>query len=277
MSRKGVLKKFSLSDNKMSSDHLDKDVTNEPRTSSNTLRIVKVLALIMIVTAVVLIALFPEKRTLYTRIFLQWLSEHKVAGPIALVFAFIAATIFLLPALIITLGTGVALMKAYQSLWMTLGIGSISIFVGTWLGSIAAMLIARYLFRDAAERYAKKYKYLLAFDQAIETEGLKLALLMRMCPLIPFNVQNYLMGATSIGLRDYALGGIGMYPWIVTFLFFGTTVSDIQDAVNGSFGQSKLVLAGLVTAAILMLVTLLVVSHSVRKQLKKMLETQDDS
>ena len=68
-----------------------------------------------------------------------------------------------------------------------------------------------------------------------------------------------------------------MYPWIVTFLFFGTTISDIQDAVNGSFGQSELMLAGLVAAAILMLVTLLVVSHSVRKQLKKMLETQDDS
>ena len=120
-----------------------------------------------------------------------------------------------------------------KSLWMTLGIGSISIFVGTWVGSIVAMLIARHLFRDTVEKYAKKYKYLLAFDQAIEVEGLKLAILMRSCPLIPFNVQNYLLGATSIGLRDYIIGGIGMYPWIVAFLFFGTTVSNIQDAING--------------------------------------------
>ena len=47
------------------------------------------------------------------------------------------------------------------------------------------MLIARHFFREIVASYAKRYKVLLAFDKAIEKEGLKLAILMRMCPLIP--------------------------------------------------------------------------------------------
>ena len=119
--------------------------------------------------------------------FLYWLSENRIGGPFVLIGFLIIATVLVLPGSLLTIGTGVALMKAYDNTWMALLIGSTSVWLGTWLGSIVAMLIARYLFREHAVKLAKQYRFINAFDKAIETEGFKLMILMRLCPLIPFN------------------------------------------------------------------------------------------
>ena len=137
---------------------------------------------------VILICIRPEETKEFLTQFLDWLSRHRFVGPFVLCVALAVATVLLLPGTIVTLGTGVALMKAYQNAWLAVAVGSLSVFIGTWLGSILAMLIARYLFRDYAVKCARKYKIVSAIDKAIETEGCKLMLLMRMCPLIPFNV-----------------------------------------------------------------------------------------
>lgn len=36
----------------------------------------------------------------------------------------------------------------------------------------------------------------------------------RLSPFLPFNVLNYLMGVTSVTLRDFLLGSFGMLPWV---------------------------------------------------------------
>ena len=87
--------------------------------------------------------------------FLYWLSENRISGPFVLIGFLIVATVLVLPGSLLTIGTGVALMKAYDNTWMALVVGSTSVWLGTWLGSILAMLIARYLFREQAVKLAK--------------------------------------------------------------------------------------------------------------------------
>src|SRR6185437_4428402 len=52
---------------------------------------------------------------------------------------------------------------------------------------------------------AKKYPQTAILDRAIEKNGFKAVVLLRLQPVLPFNVLNYALGLTSIRLRDYML------------------------------------------------------------------------
>jgi len=49
--------------------------------------------------------------------------------------------------------------------------------------------------------------------------------LLRMCPLVPYVIFNYMIGLTRISLRDFIVGGVGMAPGVLVRLFIGSTLS----------------------------------------------------
>ena len=68
---------------------------------------------VVLITIVVLLIACPDEMKAHTSLFLEWLSHHRIIGPFVLAFALVVATVLLLPGTIVTLGAGVALMKAY--------------------------------------------------------------------------------------------------------------------------------------------------------------------
>ena len=58
-------------------------------------------------------------------------------------------------------------------------------------------------------------------------------LLLRLCPVIPFNLLNYLMGITDMRFRDYMIGSTAMIPGTLVYVFIGTTISDIASIASG--------------------------------------------
>ena len=64
------------------------------------------------------------------------------------------------------------------------------------MGAIITFLLGRYVFRDVAILLGEKYPVINALDKAIESEGFKLILLLRLCPVVPFTIFNFLMGVT---------------------------------------------------------------------------------
>ena len=77
-----------------------------------------------------------------------WLQENPTMGPITLSAVYVIVTIFSLPGFVLALASGVALREAYEDTGRAILIGGISVFVGAWIGSNLAMLLARYLFRE---------------------------------------------------------------------------------------------------------------------------------
>ena len=73
-----------------------------------------------------------------------------------------------------------------------------------------------------------------ALDKALESEGLKLMLLMRLCPLIPFSPLNYIMGVTSVTIKDFCFGLVSITPATCVYVFIGTTISSIAEAISGN-------------------------------------------
>ena len=58
--------------------------------------------------------------------------------------------------------------------------------------------------------------------------------LMRLTPLIPYILLNYLLALTKISMKDFCLGTFGLLPSQFVFVMAGTTISNIQDAANGT-------------------------------------------
>ena len=51
--------------------------------------------------------------------------------------------------------------------------------------------------------------------------------MLRLCPLVPYNAFNYLMGVTAVSFAHYAIGGTGMIPATIVYVFIGTTLGSI--------------------------------------------------
>ena len=64
-------------------------------------------------------------------------------------------------------------------------------------------------------------------------------ILIRLCPVIPFNMLNYLMGITDIKFKDYLIGSVGMIPGTIVYVFIGTTLSSIAEASKGGKGNES--------------------------------------
>jgi uncharacterized membrane protein YdjX (TVP38/TMEM64 family) len=74
------------------------------------------------------------------------------------------------------------------------------------LAATTSFLIARYLARDRIVAMTKNNKKFLAIDRAIGEDSFRVVTLLRLSPLLPFSLGNYLYGLTSVKLLPYILG-----------------------------------------------------------------------
>ena len=185
------------------------------------------------------------------------------------------SAVFLIPGSILTLGAGWAFQQAYNNTGVAVLVGTISVFVGAWCGSVIAFVLGRYVFRDVSEKWAAKYRVTKALDYAIKTEGLKVVLLLRLCPLVPFTFFNYIMGITGVSFFNYAVGGVGMLPGTIVYVFVGTTIGSIQDAASGNYDAGPAGLVLLIVGSILACVAIIYVSIMVKKYLNQAIEREE--
>ena len=149
---------------------------------------------------------------------LVWIESLGSIAPIAFISIYIGSTVAFLPAFILTLGAGVLF-----GVWL----GSVYVFIGATLGSIAAFLIGRYLARDwVAKKIGDNDKF-TAIDRAVGKEGLKIVLLTRLSPAFPFNLLNYAFGVTGVSIKDYVIGSIGMIPGTIMFVYIGSLAGSL--------------------------------------------------
>nr|ACN31105.1 unknown [Zea mays] len=91
--------------------------------------------------------------------------------------------------------------------------GTIIVSVGGTLAAAVAFLIARYFARERILKLVEGNKKFLAIDKAIGENGFKVVTLLRLSPLLPFSLGNYLYGLTSVKFLPYVLGSwLGMLP-----------------------------------------------------------------
>jgi uncharacterized membrane protein YdjX (TVP38/TMEM64 family) len=87
-----------------------------------------------------------------------------------------------------------------------------------------------------------------AVRRAVETDGLKITLLLRMTPVLPQNVLTYVLASTGLRLRDFAPAtAVGVIPFTVFYAYVGSLVDDAAALLAGDapdLGAAKWVALG---------------------------------
>ena len=76
---------------------------------------------------------------------------------------------------------------------------------------------------------AKGNKQFAAIDRAIGKDSFRVVLLLRLSPLLPLALSNYLYGLTSVDLVPYILGSwVGMLPGTLAYVTAGASLLRTQ-------------------------------------------------
>eukprot|EP00978_Attheya_sp_CCMP212_P012432 scaffold31041_cov56-Attheya_sp.AAC.7 len=111
------------------------------------------------------------------------------------------------------------------------------------VAAAVSFLIGRTLLRSYVVEALESYPDFKKIDKAIGTEGFKLMLLLRLSPLFPFALSNYLYGATSVQFWPYFWGTmLGFTPGTIAYVYTG----DIGKAltINAATAEPWYVYAG---------------------------------
>ena len=208
--------------------------------------------LLAIAAALVLLWLLGRRLGGAIPAFQAWVAGLGAWGPAAFVAGYAALVVALAPASALTLAAGAAFGVVR---------GTALVFVAASLGACAAFLVARHLARGAVERRVAGDRRFAAIDRAIAEQGLRIVLLLRLSPAIPFSLLNYALGLTRVRFADYATGCLGMLPGTLAYVYSGSLAAEVAAAAGGagaaaSGAQRALFAAGLVaTVAATALVT----------------------
>ena len=173
--------------------------------------------------------------------FLEWVQQNPWKGALMVSVCYIFATILFVPGSILTLGAGFAIGSSFQNTAIGVLVTATTVFVGASIGSICSFLLGRYLFRNCVMVMAQSYPLFHAVDAALEHNGLKIMILLRLSPLIPFNALDYLSGITSIPLRDYALALVGILPGTFMLSFVGASASSLSESTSSGNQTLKII------------------------------------
>ena len=210
---------------------------------------------VMIVVMLATVALLPV--TEWLTLGIAWIEAHPTLAWIAYVATYIVATVFVIPASILTLAAGFV---------FGLPLGVVLVSIGSVLGASAAFLVGRFFVREwVAKRIAGLPRF-QALDRATRHEGFVIVFLTRLSPLFPFNIINYGLALTSVRFRDYFFASwIGMLPVTILYVYIGSVAKDLTEltsgGVQGGMAGRVLLFAGLAATVLL---TILVTRKATR-------------
>ncbi len=196
-------------------------MVNITLSSGRLSRVIQILSLLVIVAC--LLAIFRIIPVGVGIARLQgWLAQMGGRGILAYIVIYIAATVLLIPGSAITLLAGVL----YGPWW-----GTLIVSAGATLGAAAAYLLGRHTLRASVEKATAKTPKFAAIDRAIGKNGWKIVALLRLSPVVPFNLSNYFFGLTAIRFVPYVLiSWICMLPGTLLYVYLGYTASQAAGA-----------------------------------------------
>jgi uncharacterized membrane protein YdjX (TVP38/TMEM64 family) len=183
----------------------------------------------LVVLIVIVIGLFLAMRFLpvqqWLRSFNDWVGHMGAAGIFVFILVYAVATVLMAPGSILTIGAGFAF-----GLWK----GFLAVSAGATVGASLAFLVARFVARDKIEAIALRNERFRNIDSAIGKQGAKLIFLLRLSPVIPFNLSNYFYGLTAVRFWPYVLASwIGMIPGTFLYVYIGTAGKVAVEAAAG--------------------------------------------
>ncbi len=162
-------------------------------------------------------------------------------GPLVFMATYAAATVALLPGTVMTL-LGGALFGPLAGTFYNL--------TAATLGATGAFLVSRYLAADwVRARLGVRAEQLI---RGVEREDWRFVALVRLVPLVPFNLLNYALGLTRVRVSRYMLASyLAMLPGTFAYTYLGYAGRAALAGHAGVLRKGLIALALLACAALL--------------------------
>lgn len=147
----------------------------------------------------------------------DFLNSLGIWAPIIYVLLYTIGTILLLPSTPLNLSGG-----ALFDLWW----GTFWTAIAAIIAAVASFYYSRTIGRDWVQK--KFGDRIQTLDAEIQQGGLFYIFAIRLLPIIPYGIVNFVAGLTSISVRDYLLGTVlGTVPGILPFVMIGAGIQAI--------------------------------------------------
>jgi uncharacterized membrane protein YdjX (TVP38/TMEM64 family) len=134
-------------------------------------------------------------------------------GPVYFGILYLIAELLAVPATPLTLSAGY--LFGVQT-------GTAVVLLAATIAASVAFVVGKTFLRSWVEDLLKEHPKFAKLDQAIGQEGFKLLLLVRLSPIFPFALSNYLYGASSINFVSYFWGTLlGFAPGTLAYVYTG--------------------------------------------------------
>lgn len=153
-------------------------------------------------------------------------------GPVLFILLYCLATVMLLPTMVLTLAGG-ALFGIVN--------GTVLNLLGATFGASCAFIISRYLAKDWL--LAKSGARINKLITGVEARGWRFVALLRLTPIIPFNLVNYGLGITCIKFRSYLLTTfIFLMPCEIIYTYCGYAGMDALTHAQSLYKCTSLII-----------------------------------
>ena len=157
-------------------------------------------------------------------LFDAWRSETGPWGGIAFAAFYIVATVCFVPAAVLGVGAGFL----FGGVW-----GSVIAVLCRPLGALVAFLVGRHLARDHVRHWIDDWPKFEAIDRVTDDEPFQTVLLMRIVPILTYNLTSYVFGLTAVDWKRFFLATfVGVLPGSLFYVYLGVIASDLTRALT---------------------------------------------
>lgn len=134
------------------------------------------------------------------------------------------------------------------------------VFTGLWHGSVIAFALGKSCFKTYAAQVGRENTYLYRLNKIIDRGGIKIVFMARCLPVLPGEIFDYAVAATSLQTWQYAVGCFGSAVpvafWCISTAHAAAAAAEKDGAVQSSRGMKWLFVALNVVAVIVLTVVI---------------------
>lgn len=147
-----------------------------------------------------------------------WLETMGIFAPIVYILLYTCGTLLILPSTPLNLTGGAIFGIWWGTLWTT---------IAALVAAIAAFAFTRTIGREfISQKLGERWQ---TVDAEISQGGLFYMFAIRLLPIIPYGIVNFVAGLTGIKFRDYLLGTLlGTLPGVLPFVMMGAGITELS-------------------------------------------------
>jgi uncharacterized membrane protein YdjX (TVP38/TMEM64 family) len=143
----------------------------------------------------------------------EWLQSLGIWGPVTFIFLYLTATILVLPSTALNLAGGAIFGPFFGAIWASLGAILAAIVTFTFTRTVGRKVVAK--------RLTGRWQ---SMDAEVKRGGLFYMFAIRLIPVMPYGLVNFLAGLTSVTFKDYVIGTtLGTVPSVLPFVMIGSS------------------------------------------------------